>query len=45
MYPNENIYPIFIRNPVLAQDVLLPRLIQKRDELILKKEKFVKGFE
>lgn len=33
---------IFIRHPELAKNVLLPRVIQKREELLACKEKFIK---
>lgn len=42
LYPGENFSSIFIKNPELARTVLLPRIIQKRDELMICREKFVR---
>ena len=42
LYPTENLGSIFIRNPELARNILLPRVIQKRDQLIAARDKFIK---
>lgn len=42
LYPCENVGNIFIKNPELARNVLLPRVIQKVEELVACRQKFVK---
>lgn len=44
LYPNENVYTIFMRNIELAKDVLLPRLRQKEFELRNNRPKFLKTY-
>ena len=45
LYPNENIYNIFVRNMAVAKTILLPRLEQKQVELIEARNSFVKTCE
>lgn len=42
IYNPENVYNIFIKNSEVARTILLPRLIQKRDELLEIRTKFIK---
>ena len=42
LYPNESVYNIFIRHAGLAKEILLPRIIQKKNYLESLRVDFVK---